>query len=305
MTYARIRRVAVGVAVVAALGTVAACGPGGGKAAQGSQGGHGTSPTGNGGPAVTGTLSALRTAAAKTGQADSAKVDSSTVYDGMSITMNGTLAWQHGITGDLDVAMTGGKLASAFKQLGGDGTLRTRYLTNAAYVDLGQVIAEADGGKPWLRYDYDTLTKLMGASGSAFKDQFQNNSPTQSVQMLIGSGDVKAVGQETVRGVRTTHYQGTVDIPKLVGSQSGLDPATAKRLKSQLQAQGITTDHVDVWVNGQGLLVKKAERASTKSGSLTSTAYYSDYGVKVTVAAPPAGQTMDVTELLGQQGKTA
>lgn len=304
MTYARIRKAALGVAVVAALGTVAACGPsGGGKAAHDN---HGTPKTGAGGGVVTDALSALRIAATKTDQADSAKVDGTTVINDVSMAMNGELAWAHGMTGDVDIKMSGGQMSTAMKQMGGDGSYQARYLTDAMYVDMGKAITSADGGKPWLKYDYSVLAKMMGASGTALKDEFQNNNPTRSVQMLIGSGDVKAVGSETVRGVATTHYSGLVDVAKLVGSQSGLDAATAKAVKAQLQSQGVTSDRVDVWVDGHGLLVKKVEKAAMSTGSFTSTAYYTDYGVNVTVAAPPAAETMDISQLMAQsQGSTS
>ncbi len=304
MTYAQIRKAAVGVAVVTALGTIAACGPsGGGKATHDD---HGTTADNGSGTGVTGALTALRTAATKTDQANSAKVDGTTVFGQVSMTMNGELAWQHGMTGDVDIKMSGGQAATAMKQLGGDGSYRVRYLTDAMYVDMGQAISGADGGKPWLKYDYAVLSKLMGASGNALQDELQNNNPTRSVQMLIGSGDVKSVGSETVRGVSATHYTGTVAVSKIVASQSGLDAATAKEIQSQLKAQGMTTDHVDVWVDGHGLLVKKVERATMNSGPFTSTSYYSDYGTKVDVAPPPAAQTMDISQLVEQsQGKTS
>ncbi len=94
---------ALGVAVVAALGAVAACGPsGGGTAAHDN---HGTPKTGAGGGVVTDALSALRIAATKTDQADSAKVDGTTVITDVSMAMNGELAWAHGLTGDVDIKM--------------------------------------------------------------------------------------------------------------------------------------------------------------------------------------------------------
>jgi hypothetical protein len=300
MAYGRIRKAATGIALVTAVGALAACGPdGGGTAAHHDSG----TPGGGTGGSVPVALSALRTAADRTGQADSAVVDSTTDIAGTTMAMHGKLAWPDGITGDMTVRMHGGQLASGLTQLGGDGTFQARYLTDAAYVDLGSVIAQADGGRPWLKYDYDMLGKLAGGSGNSFKDFFQNDNPTRSVQMLIGSGDVKEAGSATVRGVRATHYTGTVDVAKLAGTQA--DAATVKALKAQLKTLGMTTDHLDVWVDGHGLLVKKTDRASTAQGSLTSTAYYSDYGVKVSVTPPPAAQTMDLTELLQQQGRDA
>lgn len=295
MNDARFRTLAVGVAVVAALGTLSACGGHGGDKAGGSSNG-GNAP-------ATDALTALRMAATKTDRASSAKVNGTTDASGVTTTMAGALDWSNGLTGNVNIAMSGGQVGAAMKQMGSTGSYQARYLTDAMYMDMGAAIAKTDGGKPWVKYDYNTLAKMLGASGAALKQEFQNNNPTLSVKMLIASGSVKAIGAETVNGTRTTHYAGTVEVAKLLGAQSGMDAASTKALKTQLQAEGLTTDHIDVWVDGSGLLVKKLEKAAMNSGTLTSTASYSDYGVKVSVTPPPAGQTEDVSKMLAAQGQ--
>jgi hypothetical protein len=297
MIDARFRTIALGVAVVAALGTLSACGGKGGDSASHSSG------SSQGGNTPTDALAALKLAATKTDQASSAKVAGTTVTSGVTTTMDGTLDWSKGMTGDMTIKLSGGQAASAMKQMGSGGQIQALYLPDAMYMNMGSAMAKTDGGKPWLKYSYDALAKSMGASGAALKEEFQSNNPTSSVQMLIASGEVKSVGSESVRGVKATHYAGTVQVSQLLGRQSGLDAATAKALQSQLKTQGITSEHVDVWVDGNGLLVKQVEKADTNKGGLTSTAYYSDYGVKVDVATPPASQTMDVSQALSQQSK--
>ena len=54
----------------------------------------------------------------------------------------------------------------------------------------------------------------------------------------------------------------------------------------------MNTEKIDIWVNDDDLLVKKVEKAETKNGPFSQTAYYSDYGTKVSVEKPPASDTM-------------
>ena len=63
----------------------------------------------------------------------------------------------------------------------------------------------------------------------------------------------------------------------------------------------MTTETIDIWVNDDNLLVKKAEKGELATGSMSSTAYYSDYGVKVSVEEPAAGDTADFKDLMQNQ----
>ncbi|TQF01523.1 hypothetical protein E6W39_03790 [Kitasatospora acidiphila] len=58
--------------------------------------------------------------------------------------------------------------------------------------------------------------------------------------------------------------------------------------------------NVDLWVNGQGLPVRMHESTpSTATAQFDVTADYSDYGTTpVTVTAPPAGDTTDLSGML-------
>ncbi len=288
------RKVALAAAAVVALGTLSACGHGDSKASSGSSAG-GNAP-------VADAMTALRIAAGKTGQQDSAKINGTTTLSGMSTTMNGAIDWSSGLTGRIGIKMTGGATAST-GQLGDNGTIEALYTPDAMYMDMGTSMAQADGGKPWVKYSFDAMAKMAGGSGTALKEEMQNANPTLSVKLLIASGDVRAMGSETVDGTRTTHYSGVLDVDKMVGAQKGLDAATAKSMKTQLTAQGITTDHIDVWVDGNGLLVKKVENARTSKGTIDSTAFYSDYGVKVSVTPPPASKTEDAAAMMGAAAK--
>ncbi|WP_405899353.1 hypothetical protein OG242_19270 [Streptomyces sp. NBC_00727] len=297
-----VRRVGLSVAVVAALTSVAACG---GSDDGGSKGGSKKESAG-GSVAKVDPIAALVAVQKKTGQAQSARIDSTmTMGSTMSTKQSGVIDWSDGITGTLKITPTAGAMADSVKKLGGNGTMEARYLKDGYAVDMGEAMSQQTGGKRWISYSYDDLAKLAGASGAVMKDQMQNSTPEQGVKSLLASGDVKKVGQEDVRGVSATHYSGTVDVADLTAKSSNLDADELAALKKQLADGGITTETIDIWVDENDLLVKKTERGDMKTGELNSTVYYSDYGTKVSVERPPADQTVDFAELMEQQQGTS
>ncbi|MFI1534415.1 hypothetical protein [Streptomyces anandii] len=289
------RRITLCAAVATAVTSVAACGSSGsGKAAKAAgQGVTRVSP-----------IAALRSAETSTDKADSARVDGTTTIGSMvSMQAQGALAWGDGLTGRLTLTYTGGTMAETMRSTAGITSMEARYLPDAYYAHMSDTFAaRAGGGRHWLRYGYDDLGRLAGGSGAYLKDQLRNTTPNQSVKLLLASGDVKKAGEATVRGQHTTHYAGTVDVADLATRTSHLPKSQLDQLKQQLTQAGVTTESVDIWINDQNLLVKKVEKADMTAGTMTSTAYYSDYGTKVLVTAPPAGDTRDFKDLMKSQG---
>ncbi|MFI1103072.1 hypothetical protein [Streptomyces melanogenes] len=243
-------------------------------------------------------VAALQAVQKKTDGVGSAKVEMTMSMGAvMGLEGGGTLAWGDGTTGAMRMKYTQGSMAQSMKQLGSE-SIDARYLRDAYYANMGPEFAKTLGGKHWIRYGYDDMAKLMGPAGAVMKDQMQNSTPQQGVKVLLASGDVKKVGTEEVRGVQATHYSGTVDMARMVDRSSGLDAKTLEAFKSQMTKSGITTDTVDIWVDKDDLLVKKTERAATKNGEMNTTAFYSDYGVKVSAEAPAASDTVDFTTLI-------
>ncbi|MFF5144032.1 hypothetical protein ACFY6U_30620 [Streptomyces sp. NPDC013157] len=295
----RVRRTAVSIAVAAALTAVAACSSSGGSGGSGKEDKAGARAATRVSP-----IAALRSAEKSTDNADSARVRSTTTMGSLlSMTTDGSLAWDDGITGTVTITYTGGSTAELMRKLG-TTSMEARYLPDAYYARMSDTFAAQTGGKHWIRYGYGDLASVAGGSGALLKDQMQNTTPNKSVQMLLASGDVKKVGEEKVDGQATTHYAGTVDMADLAGRSSSLTAGQLAALKKQLTQAGVSTETVDIWVNGQDLLVKKTEKAATANGTMTQTAHYSDYGVKISAQKPPAGDTEDFKTLLQKQGAT-
>ncbi|MGW1726967.1 hypothetical protein ACWCQK_29090 [Streptomyces sp. NPDC002306] len=237
------------------------------------------------------TAAALRAVRTATGTAGSARISSVTVMGAMlSTKTEGTLDWAGDSTGTLRITYTGGELAETMRRLG-TTTMEARLLPDAYYAEVGARFARQMGGRHWIRYDYDDLDALPGDSGTYLKDQLRNTAPIPPVRLLLASGDVRAAGEETVDGVRTRHYSGTVDVSAL----------TDAALRGQLSGAGVTAETVDIWVDDRDLLVKKVEKARMSTGLMTQTAYYRDYGVRFSVQRPPAADTQDFEDLMRRQ----
>ncbi|OEU85221.1 hypothetical protein DB35_01770 [Streptomyces abyssalis] len=293
MRQARIAMMAAGVVMAAGL---TACGGSGGKdSASGSEEKQGLSPAQ---VAVT----ELEQASKSTEEKKSAKVEGDqtqgTPRGEISTKTEGTVDWSGGgTTADMTVTQQGSG-ASGLPTSG--KPMPARYTEDAMYVNLGDQFASTAGkGKHWMKYDYDKLAEQSGPSGALVKDQMQNNNPARSVDLLLASGKVKKVGSETVKGKKTDHYSGTIEVAELARMQSEkLSEKELDQLSDQLKQQGFKTEKVDVWIDGDDLLVKKQERAKGKNGDLNSTVFYSDYGTEVSVEAPPASDTLSFEEAL-------
>lgn len=223
-----VRRVALSIALTAALAGVTAC--------NSSDSSGGSGKAGHKGTTRVSPIAALRSAERSTDGADSAKVESTTTMGTlMSMKADGVMGWADGLTGTMTITYTGGTLADTMRQTGST-SMQARYLPDAYYARMSDKFAAQSGGKHWIRYGYDDLAKFGGSSGAYLKDQMQNTTPNQSVKLLLASGDVEKVGTETVRGRSATHYSGTVDVADLASKSSNLSASQLADLKKQLTA---------------------------------------------------------------------
>lgn len=297
MRQRRIAAVAAGVVLMAGL---TACG---GSSDSGDGGSGGSQDKAKLSP-VEAALAELKQASESTQEQNSAKVVSDqtqgTPQGEMATKSEGSIDWSGGgTTAEMTVTQkgSGSGMPSSGKPM------PARYTEDAMYINLGDEFAASSGkGKHWMKYDYDKLAEQGGPSGALVKDQMQNNNPARSVDLLLASGKVKKVGSDTVNGVRTDHYSGTIKVSELARMQSkNLSERELDQLADQLEQQGFETETVDLWIDEDDLLVKKQETAKGKYGDMDSTVHYTDYGTKVSVEAPPASDTMPFEQVLGSQ----
>lgn len=163
------------------------------------------------------------------------------------------------------------------------------YMTSPAFG------AALPGGKSWM------LTRLPeGATGEGDMDPREQLEYLQAV-----SDDIQSVGTESVNGVGTTHYRGTIDDEKYVDMlrEQGYDELAdqAEEINSLQSGSQV----VDVWIDDRDLVRRMSmeipfDLLGGDGATLAMTMEFSDFGIKPRITPPPASDVFDATAL-GEQ----
>ncbi|MFD9464943.1 DUF1396 domain-containing protein [Streptomyces sp. NPDC060027] len=183
-----------------------------------------------------------------------------------------------------------------------DGPVETRIVGNAMYIGTGAQAAKDMDGKSWIKFDMPApgVDRELNSNQPPGGGRADKNPATEST-FLTGSKNVKKVGTETVDGVKTTHYKGTVTLDEFRASLKGEGRAArATREKSfeQYTDMGIDTLAMDMWVDGDDRIKQFRMRGTADKGPLDMTITFLDYNKPVTVKAPPAKDTADLAEMM-------
>lgn len=187
---------------------------------------------------------------------------------------------------------------------GADGTAEIRLVDKALFIGGGAAAAKEMDGKSWIKFDMSAMGAAGGSLGAAGQ---ADKNPAQESTFLTGSKDVKEVGEETVDGVKTTHYRGTVTLDQFRASLKSQTKATRElREKSleQYEKLGIDKFTMDMWI-GEGDVTKQFRmRGAADKGPLDMTITFDDFNKPVSIAAPAAKDVADLAEMMkgGQAG---
>lgn len=188
---------------------------------------------------------------------------------------------------------------------GADAKAEIRLVGKAMYIGGGAEAAKEMDGKSWIKFDLAALgaDKELNQLGGA--SQADKNPATEST-FLTGAKDVEKVGTETVEGVETTHYKGTVALADLEKSLEGEDKDTRdKRRKSleQYKEMGVDKLTMDTWIDGDDHTKRFRVRGDADKGPLDMTITFLGFNEPVKVTAPPAKDTVDLAEMM-QESQT-
>jgi hypothetical protein len=263
-------------------------------AACGSKGSSG----GNGGSSKASLAALVASSSTKTQAEGSARMSLHVNVSGAS-TQAGSKSFSEIGSGVFDFARKEGQISIALPQLQ-SAAIEILYTNGALYERLppqfGAVLAR---GKQWIKVDLSAAGNLAALNPSLGA----STDPTQVLNYLRGaSNSITEVGKETLRGASTTHYHVDLDLTKAARRLS----AGARRAFEQgLSAiGGATSVPADVWIDDQGRLRKFALRLSItprtgnqagQTFTVSETIELYDFGVPVSVTAPPASQVTDLT----------
>lgn len=165
------------------------------------------------------------------------------------------------------------------------------------------LFSQLPGGKKWVKVDLRAQAAKMGIDLDALGGGTTQD-PAAALDYLKGAGTSRKVGTATVNGTKTTQYHVDVDLRK-VASKSG-DPDAKKSVEKLIQTTGTPTLPVDVWVDDQHLVRReKIAYSATTQGQKATFDFTIDitkYGVDVQADAPPSGDVMDLSDVLGAAG---
>jgi hypothetical protein len=256
---------------------------------------------------VSGTVDPVAAAATKSANAGGVKFTMTMVISagGKESTMNGHGAFA-GDQGEMDFDFSD-QLAQSGAPSGTDSTMREIMVTEdgdpVMYMNLPFLAGQLPDGKSWIRIDLQKAGKALGLDFNQLTGA-ASQSPTQSFELLKAQGAFSEIGTETVGGIETKHYRGTVDLNDSLKAGG----ATAEVVQRLIDAGAPASIPFDVWIDDAGLVRQVKERFDqTLNGTVSSIAMtmtMSDYGSDVNVSAPPADEVFDGTDIAAQGAKS-
>jgi hypothetical protein len=238
---------------------------------------------------------ALAVAASKTTDAGTYKAEivSSIEVAGQSMEMTGT--------GEFDSDAQRGRASYTASLAGQDFDLDAVFAFPDMYMRFPVgLLPGLPGGKSWVKLDLEKLGRQAGFDFGQLMQAGQSD-PSQGLQFLRGVTDVKALGDEDVRGVPTTHYTGVVDLESLAKK----DPALKGSIDQLVAQTGLTRIPVEVWVDDENFVrrMKQSFGGATFGPGMqldmTMTTELYDFGSEVSVEVPPPDEVVDLSELMG------
>jgi hypothetical protein len=252
---------------------------------------------------------ALTAAYKKTAEAKSAKVEMTmktpaSLGGGGTMKMSGTMGWDPTV---MDMTMTG----SAFTAVDPDApkNIRMVWQDDVMYMDMGAAAAKDMDGKRWMKMDLGAAAKQSGdekltrqMTGSL---DSMNQDPAQQIAVLLDSPNLKHVGSDEIDGAKAQHYKGKLTVDEMMAKNDSLKLLSASergQLLKSVKKAGIKDYDTELWVNEDDLPVRMDVTMDSPQGAVDMSMRYSDYGAAVKADVPPAGQTIDLMEMLKDLG---
>ena len=164
------------------------------------------------------------------------------------------------------------------------------YDGETTYSNLGDFTSWVPKDKPWIRATESQ--DPFDPEATALRD------PTRLLDFLrLTSSDVRKVGTEDVGGVQTVHYEGKLDLQKIVDQAPAAErPTLQEELGFMKQQNAGTTISYGLWVDSSD--DTRRLRIDESGGIGSETIDFFDYGVAVDVQPPPASAVLSDEEFM-------
>jgi hypothetical protein len=244
---------------------------------------------GSAGQPAGGTLSAGKAITLAAKQAKQVSSFASTLTEKMSGTANGTLSgtMQIRTRPSLLAEVNMGTFSIAGHSL--PGGMQEILTSRAIYLKMAAAAQQLH--KPWAEIPYTTLRRGTGVNLAQLIQQVQSNNPLVQTQMLAGAKNVRAVGTQTINGVKTTRYAGSYTP---AAGLAKLPPSLRAEASKGLRALGTRSIDFNVWIDAQHQTRKVVVADNGSVERITITMQVTGINQPVSVKVPAASQVATV-----------
>jgi hypothetical protein len=153
--------------------------------------------------------------------------------------------------------------------------------------DGSTLYVRPDGDQTWLAAKADEADPLNGSFGTG---------PSEAVafvDLLRGKpGKIEEREGDEIGGVDTRHLRTTIDVADAAEQAGDVSRAALEQLATLAPSGGRIP--VDVWIDGEGRLVRERLRGTLQGVDLTVTVDLSDWGDPIEAEIPPEGEIRPV-----------
>ncbi|HSA51225.1 MAG TPA: hypothetical protein VLH10_14125 [Yinghuangia sp.] len=160
------------------------------------------------------------------------------------------------------------------------------------YSSNSPLMIQLSNGKHWSKTTLDLPT-----STSSTPEDF-----SAQLALLQKAGDIGEVGKETIDGIATTHYNGTISLLLLhdnAAADFGLSEKQYEALRAFWTDQGFDNARIDLWIGQDSLPVRQITVTTAKSGGVPKTTKvttrYWDWGKPIDDTPPPADDVDEIS----------
>jgi hypothetical protein len=165
---------------------------------------------------------------------------------------------------------------------------RIKMIITSTAIYLGEASLNSQFGKQWVKIDLSALDGTSGAGLTQLIRSLQSNTFTSQAQLFTIAKDTRVVGTQTVDGVSTTEYAGSI---KAAAALKVLPASLRQALAPALQALGNNTIYFHEWIDGQHHLRKMTEVETLNGDTVNTTINVTAINQPVSITLPPASQT--------------
>jgi hypothetical protein len=176
--------------------------------------------------------------------------------------------------------------------------MEMRLIGKTMYMKMPESMRASTGStKPWTKVSLDDSTAAGKALSENYSQLAEQNDPTKMLEQIQKAGTMKKSEATTLNGEPANHYTFDIDLAKLADQLPAGLPADAK---AELEGKDVRFP-MDLWVNSDQLPMQIVMDMTAlgsalggaqggQMGDMKMTMKYTDWGLPVDIAAPPADQ---------------